>query len=184
MRKAIVIHDTYPYGNNMTEWASKNFPLQSEDKETNKMLLEKVRYCQSYAKRKRLHELNRLVELLGLKEGQYEIIDSPHMHLTDDGRFMFCAQDAMKNHKFLRYSDEKLYIFRGKGYSPWNYSAPSTVYSDRVDKDSGIYKVDGEDFALHVEPTGELIETCELAGGGKSYLDSSETEVNDIENAR
>lgn len=181
MRKAIVIHNTYPYGNNLTEWALKNFPLQSTDRETNKILLDKVRYCQAYAKRKRLHELNRLVELLGLKEGQYEIIDSPHMQLTDDGRLMFCAQDAYRGKKFLRYADEKLYIFRGWGLQNWNFAAPSTVYSDRIPEGE---KVTGEDFVSHVSPTGKLIETCELVGGGKSYLDGTPTNTHDVEHAR
>lgn len=183
MRKAIIVHSAYPYSNNMVEWSVKNFPLQSTDSEDNNLLLDKVRYCQAYAGRRRQHILKRIAERLGLQEGQYEIIDSPHSQLTDDGRFMFCAQDAMRNHRFLRYSDGNLYIFKGKGFSPWNYSAPSTVYSDRISENTG-FLIDGEDFALHVEPTGELVETCELVGGGKDYNDGGEPEVYNIEKAR
>ena len=182
MRKAIIVHETYPYGNNLIEWSLKTLPIQSTDKEVNKELISKAKYAQNYAKRMREHHLKRIAELLGLKEDQYEIIDSVHAGFTYDNRFLICAQDASMNHKFLRYSDGKLNIYRGRGNASWCWAAPSTVYSDRANKEQS-FRVDDEDFTLHVKPTGELIETCELIGGGKTYLDGRDPEVKNIETA-
>lgn len=164
MKKAIILHDTYDHSNNMVEWAVSTLPLQSTDREVNEDLISKAKYCQAYAKRKRLNQAQKLIERLGLKEGQYKIIDSPHMFLSEDGRFFMSAQDASRKARFIRYTDDKVLIFEGKGHSPWNYSAPSTIYSDRISHDYGVYNIDEEDFALHIEPTGKLVETCERVG--------------------